>query len=318
MIHSGERAFLILCEELNFTRAAERCFMTQQGLSSHIRKLEEQYGTRLFLRAPKVELTESGEALRLALLKKESIEEDLFRIIREIDSGSVGRIHFGINGTRAAYLAPKILNNYCPDYEKVDVHFITGDTETLVRKLREGKLDGLLGVNAMPASDLNVEPLLHEEIFLIMKKGDSADQNADENTGTPDCTDSCSESNCIQELSIRKVAAPHGPVFVRNAVGSTLNTVIDNVLSVHSISLRTQAYISDYNVQLSLCKKSGFAAFCPESLVFAENGPYYDPELQVYRIREIKNLMTISLVTDADRNYPACVEAFFASIKNIF
>ncbi len=89
MTNTGDNAFLILCEELNFTRAAERCFMTQQGLSSHIKKLEEQYGTKLFLRKPNVELTESGNALRLALLKKKYIEDDLIQTIRGINNGSI-------------------------------------------------------------------------------------------------------------------------------------------------------------------------------------------------------------------------------------
>ena len=46
MLNTGESAFLVLCEELNFTRAAERCYITQQGLSAHIRKLEEAYSTQ--------------------------------------------------------------------------------------------------------------------------------------------------------------------------------------------------------------------------------------------------------------------------------
>ena len=35
--------FLIAAEELNFTRASERLFITQQALSSHIKRLEEEY-----------------------------------------------------------------------------------------------------------------------------------------------------------------------------------------------------------------------------------------------------------------------------------
>lgn len=91
------------------------------------------------------------------------------RTIREIDNGSIGKIHFGINTKRAAYLAPKIMKSYCINFKKIEIHFSTGDTEKLIRELREGKIDGLLGVNAVPASDLIVEPLFHEEIFLILK-----------------------------------------------------------------------------------------------------------------------------------------------------
>ena len=44
--------FLITVEEMNFTRAAGRLYISQQALSSHISRLEEEYGIRLFERRP--------------------------------------------------------------------------------------------------------------------------------------------------------------------------------------------------------------------------------------------------------------------------
>lgn len=315
MINSGDSPFLILCDELNFTRAAERCFMTQQGLSAHIKKLEDQYKTKLFIRKPNVELTETGKALRLALLQKKRIEEDLTRTINEIDHGSIGKIHFGLNGTRATYLAPKILRNYCPKFEKVEIHFTIGDTERLIRELREGRIDGLLGVNAMPAPDLRVEILFREEIFLILKNN-AICKNSEAKTEIHDHANPHSKRKNIRELSLKELAAPDGPIFARNEEGSTLNAMIDRILSEHNICLKTRAFISDYNVQLSLCKTLGFAVFCPESLVFADSGLSQDSELQVFRIKEIKDRMTISLVTDASRYYPESAKSFFRSVKD--
>ena len=39
------KCFAAAAEELNFTRAAKRLFISQQALSSHISKLEEYYGS---------------------------------------------------------------------------------------------------------------------------------------------------------------------------------------------------------------------------------------------------------------------------------
>ncbi len=56
------KCFLSLAETLNFTETAERLFMTQQGVSKHISKLEEDLGVTLFFRTHhSVSLTKAGE-----------------------------------------------------------------------------------------------------------------------------------------------------------------------------------------------------------------------------------------------------------------
>lgn len=62
------RYLIALADCLNFTRAAERCSITQSTLSIQLRKLEEYLGVRLFERdRAHVELTADGrKVLRLA------------------------------------------------------------------------------------------------------------------------------------------------------------------------------------------------------------------------------------------------------------
>jgi DNA-binding transcriptional LysR family regulator len=58
------RCFLMLSEELNFSRAAARMSITQPSFSSQIRKLEDQIGQPLFLRSTRqVAITAAGQAL---------------------------------------------------------------------------------------------------------------------------------------------------------------------------------------------------------------------------------------------------------------
>src|SRR5262249_19558624 len=58
------RYFLALSEELNFTRAARRCGVTQPSLTNAIRALETELNGPLFHRKPRIVPTELGRAIR--------------------------------------------------------------------------------------------------------------------------------------------------------------------------------------------------------------------------------------------------------------
>ena len=57
--------FLVVAEELNFTKAAQRLFISQPPLSRQIKDLEQEIGAQLFIRNnKKVVLTEAGKFLQ--------------------------------------------------------------------------------------------------------------------------------------------------------------------------------------------------------------------------------------------------------------
>ena len=58
------RYFLALCEQLNFTRAAHRCGVSQPSLTTAIGALERELGGALFHRKPSIALTGLGRMVR--------------------------------------------------------------------------------------------------------------------------------------------------------------------------------------------------------------------------------------------------------------
>ena len=60
MTFDNIRCFLTAAEEMSFTRAAQKLYISQQTLSGHIAKIEEEYGCKLFNRTPPLSLTPEG------------------------------------------------------------------------------------------------------------------------------------------------------------------------------------------------------------------------------------------------------------------
>jgi DNA-binding transcriptional LysR family regulator len=58
------RYFLAICDELSFTRAAQKCGIKQPTLSEAIKRMEQAIGGDLFVRASPVQLTALGFQLR--------------------------------------------------------------------------------------------------------------------------------------------------------------------------------------------------------------------------------------------------------------
>ena len=58
------RYFLALCEERHFSRAAQRCGISQPSLTNAIRALEDELGGLLFHRKPRIATTPLGRLLR--------------------------------------------------------------------------------------------------------------------------------------------------------------------------------------------------------------------------------------------------------------
>ncbi len=159
--------FLLAAEEMNFTKAARRAFVTQQCLSEHIQKLEKQLGTKLFQRGGRLQLTDTGKALVSTLHQIQHLEENLQQRIQEIEAGEIGEIRLGISTTRARLLLPRFLERYHAAYLQVHISITLGDTVHHLQLLKTQKLDLVLGLDAPPDPFLE-ELLIGREKLMVV------------------------------------------------------------------------------------------------------------------------------------------------------
>lgn len=168
------RYFIVVAEELNFTRAAERLGMQQPPLSLQIRALEQELGFDLFRRHPKgADLTAGGEVfLQEARAILDSVGKAAARAARAAN-GSEGSISVGFTSSAAAHpLIPQIVRAYRAAKPGVTLEFKEGNAIELTDAVAAGKLDiGFLRVPVSRPAGLAFHRLLEEEMLLVLPTG---------------------------------------------------------------------------------------------------------------------------------------------------
>ncbi|MDP5145582.1 LysR family transcriptional regulator [Shewanella sp. ULN5] len=101
--------FITLVELGHFTQTAEKLFMTQPGVSQHIKKLEHQVGCALINRIGKrFELTEAGIAIYKYACDLQRQQLELLSLLN-VDEPFAGECKIGCSGSMAALLYPYLI-----------------------------------------------------------------------------------------------------------------------------------------------------------------------------------------------------------------
>jgi DNA-binding transcriptional LysR family regulator len=134
----------------SFTRAAERCFVTQSALSHQIAALEREIGQRLFVRSSRsVRATEAGEAFirqaKIALTAADAAREEA----AAAEGRVIGTLRLGVIPTVTAVVVPDLIARFRDSHPDTRVELRVGNSAGLSAAVRSGDLDvALLGVRA--------------------------------------------------------------------------------------------------------------------------------------------------------------------------
>ncbi len=170
--------FLAAAETLHFSKAAESLFVTQPTLSHQLAELESQLGVLLFERQGKaVRLTQAGEIFRdHARRSMEEIEAGL-NALAELDGLQRGELRIGINQTFVARLVPPILSEFLNQYPRIMLHVSDLTTRQIERELGDGQMDLGLAIVTGAAEEIEVEPILQENLVLVVGAGHKLARN---------------------------------------------------------------------------------------------------------------------------------------------
>lgn len=155
----------------HFATAAGHCFVTQPTLSMQVQKLEEELGLKIFDRSKQPVIpTEAGAAIieqaRKILSEKNRINE----IVQHKKGTLTGELKIGIIPTLAPYLLPLFVQSFTKKHPQIKlvVHEMT--TDTLVSRLREGRIDVGILVTPLQESGIREHVLFYEELLAYVSE----------------------------------------------------------------------------------------------------------------------------------------------------
>jgi DNA-binding transcriptional LysR family regulator len=148
--------FVAIAEERSFTRAAERLWIAQPGLSTQIRRLEAELGIKLFERHTRgVDLTAAGELFLERARAVVAAAEVARSTGRDLENGLAGSIRLGVAGEMAWPHASELLASFVRDRPAVELTVVESHGGTLVRDLRDGRLDAVLAPSMFGSPELH-------------------------------------------------------------------------------------------------------------------------------------------------------------------
>ena len=163
--------FVVIAEELNITKAAEKLCMSQPPLSSQMKALEEELDTVLFIRGKRhLQLTESGKLLYrhakeiLSLVNKTSEE------IRAMKKGMRGKIAIGLVEGSAPIIAASWIETFLSNNKNVEFSVVDGNSDELIAKLRSGLIDMAVITSPCDNTLLNSFKVGQEKMTAFMSK----------------------------------------------------------------------------------------------------------------------------------------------------
>jgi LysR family hydrogen peroxide-inducible transcriptional activator len=161
------RYIVTLARERHFSRAAERCHVSQPTLSVALKKVETRIGALLFERSSnEVRLTPLGE--QVATQAERVLEEaaKLDEIAKKGANPLVGPLRLGVIYTIAPYLLPRLIPALHARAPQMPLYLQENFTVRLTELLRRGELD--VAVLALPFSEPGiVTRAVYDEPFRV-------------------------------------------------------------------------------------------------------------------------------------------------------
>ena len=270
--------FLAVAQEQNFTRAAEKLFISQPALTKYIKRLEDSLGVSLFERTSPIRLTYAGELYLKYAQSCIHQEKALLQSFEEIQQDKRGKIRLGISNFRGSILLPEVLPIFCSRYPKIEIELTERQSRELVNDLVNERIDFCISnpTDIIDYTELNYETLYQEKLYL------SVSTNYPRLREFVSNPDEVLRANQAQQYPIFDIEQVQDERFFMLHPQQSMAYVVENFLSNRGIQL--QNTLRTVNLTTSINLASTGMGFCFVPLPFRRN--IFPSNMLYFRIAE--------------------------------
>lgn len=168
MLFDDVEALIMLAEAKSLSQAADKLFMSRQGLSQRVANLENRIGTTLYERTSTgIKMTRAGELVTNFARNVSDHERVLASQLAAIDERFDANIEVGMSLNDGVALLPKAVAQYRKDNPDARIHLEAGYEPELVAKLHSGDIDLALLENQPEEPGLVNEVLGYTRLVFI-------------------------------------------------------------------------------------------------------------------------------------------------------
>jgi len=165
------RAFVVLADCRHFTRAAERCHLSQPAFSQLIRRLEEAVDARLLVRSTRhVALTPEGALFADAARRIVADAEAAIANLRDHAAGRKGRVAIAALPSIAADWLPGLLAQFRTRHPGVTIELFDALSDRCLALVREGRADFALAAPGVNLVEFDTRPIYTDRYYLVCRR----------------------------------------------------------------------------------------------------------------------------------------------------
>lgn len=289
------KVFYYVAQNLSFSEASNRLYVSQSAVSQSIKTLEEKLGCSLFYRSTKnVCLTPEGKVLY------QQIEQAYFAIkngerkLSEMHSLEGGDVRIGASDTICKYYLLPFFRDFSERYPKVKIHVTNRPSPACIDLLQKGAVDVVV---------INLPEILNHDAFQVIKKREIQDIFiVGDRYDVPD-----NQVRSIHELTDIPLLA-----LEKN---TTTRHFLDNFLMKNGVSMEPEIELGSLDLLIDLVKINFGLSFVPKDYVMKE---LHSGSLKEVSLKEPIPSRQLGIVSHKKYELPIAAKEFIRMLEPKF